>query len=67
MKHSMLFGAIAAVLVIASAADAKPCRDAKGHFIKCPPPAAAVSAPAKGKKCRDAKGHFAKCGTPGAK
>ncbi len=43
---------------------AAPCKDAKGKFIKCPPP---VSAPAKPKRCRDAKGHFAKCGTPGAK
>jgi hypothetical protein len=39
------------------------CRNAKGHFIACPP---AKPAPATG-KCRNAKGHFAKCGTPGAK
>lgn len=42
-----------------SAAEAAPCRDAKGKFTKCPAPAP--------KKCRDAKGKFAKCGTPGAK
>ena len=41
---------------------AAPCRDAKGHFTKCP-----KSAPAKTKRCRNAKGHYAKCGTPGAK
>lgn len=28
---------------------AKPCKDAKGKFIKCP------------KQCRDKKGHFIKC------
>jgi hypothetical protein len=36
---------------------AKPCRDAKGKFVKCEKPT----------KCRDAKGKFVKCGTPGAK
>ena len=58
---------IMATLVISSLAlspaGAKPCRDAKGKFIKCPPAAAAKAST----KCRDAKGHFAKCGTPGAK
>ena len=46
-----------AVPVIAAA----PCKDAKGKFMKCPPPAAAAA------RCRNAKGAFAKCGTPGAK
>ena len=41
---------------------AAPCKDAKGKFIKCPPPAAAPAG-----KCRNAKGAFAKCGTPGSK
>ncbi|HEX6660636.1 MAG TPA: hypothetical protein VF067_02055 [Sphingomicrobium sp.] len=49
-------------LLAGSAANAAVCRDAKGHFIKCP-----KHAVAKAKKCRDAKGHFAKCGTKGAK
>jgi hypothetical protein len=49
-------------LFAGSAANAAVCRDAKGHFMKCPKHAAA-----KTKKCRDAKGHFAKCGTKGAK
>jgi hypothetical protein len=40
---------------------AAPCRDAKGHFTKCPEVKAAPAA-----RCRDAKGKFAKCGTPGA-
>jgi len=61
-----LIAAIVAFMATASTADAKSCRDAKGKFIKCPPPAAA-SAPAKPKQCRDAKGKFVKCGTPGAK
>ena len=33
------------------------CKDAKGKFMKCAPPAA----PAKPKQCRDAKGKFIKC------
>ena len=40
---------------------AAPCKDAKGKFIKCPPPAAAPTG-----RCRSAKGTFVKCGTPGA-
>lgn len=45
-----------------SPAFSAPCRDAKGHFIKCP----AKTAPAP-KRCKDTKGKFVKCGTPGAK
>jgi hypothetical protein len=45
-------------LFVGASASAAPCRDAKGHFIKCP---------AKPTKCRDAKGHFVKCGSKGAK
>lgn len=40
----------------ATAAQAKTCRDAAGHFAACP------AAPAKAERCRDASGHFAKCG-----
>jgi len=55
--------ALAAVAMVATPSmAANRCRDAKGHFIKCPPPKAAPA-----KKCRDAKGRFAKCGTTGAK
>jgi hypothetical protein len=43
-------------------AKAPQCRDAKGHFIKCP-----AAAPAAKQVCKDAKGKFAKCGTPGGK
>jgi len=56
--------AFAAVALIASPSlAANRCRDAKGHFIKCPPPKVAPVA----KKCRGAGGKFVKCGTPGAK
>lgn len=55
--------AIAAALALIAApavVSAAPCKDAKGKFIKCPPPAAAA-APAKKAPCRDAKGKFTKC------
>ena len=51
-----------AVLSFASmpiTAEAKACRNAKGHFLKCPP--AAHMAMAKKAPCRNAKGHFIKC------
>ena len=54
----LVFALSALSLFVGTSATAAPCRDAKGHFIKCP---------AKPTKCRDAKGHFAKCGTKGAK
>lgn len=52
--------ALAAVSLVAMpiTAEAAPCKDAKGKFVKCPPKAA-MKAPAK--RCRDAKGKFAKC------
>ena len=59
---------IATVAVLAfslaafGAADAKPCKDAKGKFVKCP-----AAAPMKAAKCKDAKGKFTKCDAPGAK
>ena len=43
-------------LVLGQAASAAPCRDGKGKFVTCPPPA-----PAAKKTCRDAKGKFNKC------
>ena len=36
---------------------AAPCKDAKGKFIKCPPPAPAAATA----RCKDAKGKFIKC------
>lgn len=41
-------------------AEAAPCRDAKGHFIKCPAMKPMMV------RCKDKAGRFAKCGTPGA-
>lgn len=55
--------AITAMGVAGQTAAASPqCRDAKGHFTKCP-----AAAPAKPAKCKDAKGRYAKCDAPGAK
>ncbi len=53
---------LVAFAIAGPALAAAPCKDAKGKFMKCPPPAAAPAS-----KCRNAKGAFAKCGTPGAK
>jgi hypothetical protein len=61
-----------AALAFTSVADAKSCKDAKGHFTKCPAAAAApAAAPAmaaaqKAARCKDAKGHFTKCPTAAA-
>lgn len=55
------FALTAVALVATPSMAANRCRDAKGHFIKCPPPKV------KPVRCRNAKGHFVKCGTPGAK
>lgn len=63
MVRNILIAAAALSFFVGTTFAATPCRDAKGKFIKCPPP---KTAPAP-KRCRDAKGHFAKCGTPGAK
>jgi hypothetical protein len=49
-------------LVVGTSAAAAPCRDAKGHFVKC-----TKKVVAKPTKCRDAKGHFTKCSAKGAK
>ena len=56
-----LTAAFAAIALISSPAFAAPCRDAKGHFAKCPSAATAKKAV----RCKDAKGKFAKCGAPG--
>ena len=64
MRRSLtLLATIAFAASLAGAADAAPCKDAKGKFVKCPPKPAVKPAT----KCRNAQGHFAKCGTPGAK
>ncbi len=63
MFRSVMFAAAVMVSLggMAAPAMAAPCKDAKGKFTKCPPPAAV-----KGARCKDAKGKFAKCGSPGA-
>lgn len=61
--------AFAALAMIATPAFAAPCRDAKGHFIKCPKPTApptpmaakSTTATAKKAPCRDSHGRFKKC------
>ena len=57
----LVFVLSALSLFVGTSASAAPCRDAKGHFVKC------TKAAAKPTKCRDAKGHFTKCTGKGAK
>ena len=52
--------ALAAFAMVTAPAYAAPCRDAKGHFIKC-----ATAMAKKPVRCKDAKGKFAKCSLPG--
>jgi hypothetical protein len=69
---ALLIGSLMAASPALSFAAAKPCKDAKGKFIKCAPapvptPAASSATPAAATtKCRDAKGKFTKCPTTGA-
>ncbi|WP_157218775.1 hypothetical protein [Flavisphingomonas formosensis] len=49
---------------LAAPVAAAPCKDAKGKFIKCPPPKPAP--PATKTPCKDAKGKFTKCPQPPA-
>jgi len=44
MRSTLILAAVAA-LAFASVADAKACKDGKGHFVKCPAAAAAPSKP----------------------
>ena len=55
-----LTAALAAIALVTVPAYAAPCRDSKGHFIKC-----ASAAPKKPVRCKDAKGKFAKCSVAG--
>lgn len=52
--------ALAAGILGPGAASAASCRDAQGHFAKCPTTASTM-APAKAQQCHDAKGKFVKC------
>lgn len=54
-----LFATLAFVTSLAATADAAPCRDTKGKFIKCPATAASAG------RCRDkTTKKFAKCSAP---
>jgi hypothetical protein len=59
MKKTVAAAALLTAIMLGSSYPslAAPCKDAKGKFIKCPPPPPPV---AKG-PCRDAKGKFTKC------
>lgn len=58
MKIILALISAAAMVAVPAVSSAAPCRDAKGKFVKCPPP---KPVPAKKVPCRDAKGKFAKC------
>lgn len=58
---AVMLGLGLAAFGVGSAVAAEQCRDDKGRFIKCPPPAATA-----GMKCRDMQTKkFARCGTQG--
>ena len=59
--RTLIAAAGVALLAVAPAGAAAPCKDAKGKFTKCPP-----AKPAPAARCR-MNGKFVKCGTPGAK
>ncbi len=61
MRSITLAAVLCLVIVPAALAKVPACRDAKGHFTKCPPAAAAPVPSSKPGQCRDAKGHFMKC------
>ncbi|MGJ3648824.1 hypothetical protein ACLB0R_10160 [Sphingomonas sp. GlSt437] len=61
MRKAILAATMLALSVGAPAALAAPCKDAKGKFIKCPPPK-----PVKTTRCR-LNGKFVSCTTKGAK
>ena len=56
MKTIALALAALSLASMPMSAEAKACRNAKGHFMKCPEKAAPKKAP-----CRNDKGHFIKC------
>ena len=61
MRRTLAFAAVLGLAFggLSAPALAAPCKDAKGKFMKCPPPAAGV-------RCKTSNGKFAKCGSPGA-
>jgi hypothetical protein len=62
-KLVMHVAALGLLAVAAPALAAAPCKDAKGRFVKCPPPAPKL-APPSATRCKDARGRFAKCPPP---
>ncbi len=63
MRRAIITAAVLAFSLSASAAPvlAAPCKDARGRFIRCPPPRPMMV------RCKDARGKFAKCGLPGVR
>jgi len=61
MRNILIAAAAAfSLAVIPMSAEAAPCKDAKGKFVKCPPKVITKTVVKKG-PCRDAKGKFIKC------
>ncbi len=58
MRKAIALFAIATMLAVPVASDAKACRDTHGHFTRCP---TAHTLMARHTSCRDTQGHFKKC------
>jgi hypothetical protein len=58
MKSLTVAIAAVAMLALPAVASAAPCRDARGHFMKCP---AKHAASVRHATCRDTHGRFKKC------
>lgn len=63
IRNALLALSLLSLAAMPATANAAPCRDAKGKFVKCPTKAASATP----KRCKDAKGKFTKCGAPGTK
>ncbi|WP_179504314.1 MULTISPECIES: hypothetical protein [unclassified Sphingomonas] len=55
-RLTIAFAAAVALAATPMVAQAAPCKDARGKFIKCPP-----AKPAPRKVCKGHKGKFVKC------
>ena len=64
MLKSLTLIVAAVMLAPAASFAAAPCRDAHGHFMRCPA-ATPTPAPAHPNRCR-LHGRFTSCSTPGA-
>ncbi len=75
-RIASVFLALTLVAGVVAPIAAAPCKDAKGRFIKCPPPKPVGCKDAKGRfikcppakavPCKDRSGKFASCSAPGA-